>query len=122
MDTIVLKDKTGANVTYTKIRVEGSKSTFQHAGASLLERARVELRLNEGANANHVIGKLMIPTVQDNSSCCGPDGVAYTEVGSFNLTSVLVAATGDAEEFIAQFSSLVASALVKDMYVLGASA
>ena len=121
-DTITLKNKANANVVYNKVQQVGAKSIFVHSGGSLLERARVELRLNEGKQANHVVGKLLIPTKQDNSSCCGPDGVAYTEAGEFRLTSVLIAAADDADDFIAQFSSLVGSALVKSMYVNGASA
>lgn len=121
-DTITLKNAANESVVYTKVQQQGAKSIFVHAGDSLLERARVELRLNEGGQANHVVGKLLIPTKQDNSSCCGPDGVAYTEAGEFRLTSVLIAATANADDFIAQFSSLVASTLVKSMYVNGASA
>lgn len=119
--TIVLKDAAGADVTYTKVSQIGAKSTFVATGTNLQDRAKLELSVIERANTNRIVGKLSIPTVQDNTSSGGDRVVAWTEVGSFDLSSVLKANTAAAEDFIAQFRSLVATNAVKDAYTLGAS-
>lgn len=116
--SIILKDAANADVVYVESRRYGNSVDFIHMGANLLERSRIVLTLNENGKTNRVLGKLSIPTVQDDSN--GVPTVVYTEVGSFDLSSVLVADAAVAEDFMAQFGSLIANQAVKLMYTTGA--
>lgn len=116
--TITLKDKDNADVVYTLKSVQGSTAIFQN-GTNLLAKSRLTLQLIERDKTNRVIGKLSIPTVSDCSDTCVDPRIAYTEVGSFDLSSVLIAGSDEAENFIAQFSSLVSNAAVSDMFTNG---
>lgn len=116
---LVLKDKLNADVTYTLADRRQNSAVFVHKGSSLLEKSRVTLQLIERAKTNRVVGKLEIPTVLESTDPSVVDSVAYTEIGSFDLSSVLAANAVDAEDFMAQFASLVSGAAVKAMYTDG---
>lgn len=117
MTTITLKDRLSANVVYTLASRVGNTRTFVSSGTSLLGQRRLVLQLKENAQTNRVIAKLSIPTT--GTDAAGKPVVSWTEVGSFDLSAVLAASTTDAEDFLAQFASLVGHADVKAMYVTG---
>lgn len=116
---LVLKDRLNADVTYTLADRRSNAAIFINQGSSLLSRSRVTLQLVERQNTNRVIAKLEIPTILDSTTPGVGDSVGYTEIGSIDLSSVLAADTLDAQNFMAQFASLVSSAAVKAMYVNG---
>lgn len=116
---LVLKDRLNADVTYTLADRRSNAAIFINQGSSLLSRSRVTLQLVERQNTNRVIAKLEIPTILDSTTPGVGDSVGYTEIGSIDLSSVLAADTLDAQNFMAQFASLVSSATVKAMYVNG---
>lgn len=115
---IVLKNKDNADVTYTLVDRRANTAIYMAGGESLLSRSRLTLSLNERSQTNRVIGRLEIPTVLDAAPGIVP-GIAYKEIGSFDLSSVLAASSDDALNFIAQFKSLVATDVVKTMYADG---
>lgn len=115
---LILKNAANVDVTYVETQRSGTQRVFVHAGDSLLEQSKVTLSIVSKDKTNRVLGKLSIPTVEIIPST-GIPGVVWTEVGSIDLSSVLAASTASANDFMAQFASLVASDVVKQMYVSG---
>lgn len=118
MSTITLKNAAGQDVVYTEVSRTAGTINFVHNGTSLLDSARLTLKLVEKADTNRVIGKLSIPSV-DVVPTTGVQSVLWTEVGSFDLSSVLAADTAAANDFAAQFASLCATDTVKGLYTTG---
>lgn len=118
MPNITLKDKDDADVVYVEVSHVGNTRTYIHKGASLMDSARLTLTVKENGKTNRIVGKLSVPTVGTNPSSVVPS-VLWTEVGSFDLSSVLVADASAAEDFIAQFGSLASSETVKSLYTTG---
>lgn len=118
MPNITLKDKDNADVVYTEISHVGNTRTYLHKGASLMDSAKLTLSVKENGKTNRIVGKLSVPTVGTNPSSATPS-VLWTEIGSFDLASVLVASAAAAEDFIAQFGSLAGSDTVKSLYTNG---
>lgn len=116
---ITLKDAANADVVYTARQLSGNVAKFTAPSGSLMGKPALELQLNEKANTNRIVGKLSIPTVMDCPDQCKVPTVSYTEVGSFDLAAVKFASAVDAENFYAQFKSLVASDAVRNMFLFG---
>lgn len=115
---IVLKDAANADVRFDISRRNGNTAEFVHLGDSLLDRSRLQLALKENGRTNRILGKLSVPSVDVNPGTGKPE-VQYTEVGSFDLSSVLIASPAAANEFIAMFKSLVSSQVVAGMFTDG---
>lgn len=116
---LVLKDRLNADVSYTLADRRANVAVFVNQGSTLLSRSRVTLQLIERQKTNRVVCKLEIPTVLESTVPGVGDVVGYTEIGSIDLSSVLAADTLDAQNFMAQFASLISSATVKAMFVNG---
>lgn len=116
-NTITLKDKAGANVVYTLRQQMADRSIYIATGASISENRRLELQVKDNGKTVRVIGKLSVPTKGSCTSGCSTD--AFTEVGSFDLSSVKVADELSMDNFLAQFSSFIASPAVSDAYKTG---
>lgn len=116
--TIILKDKDGADVVFTEVSHNGNTVVYVCAGDSLLAQQRLTLTVNAKGQTNRIIAKLFDPTVEVVPST-GVPGVLWTEVGSFDLTSVLAASSDAANNFIAKFASLAGSDRVKALYTTG---
>lgn len=116
--TITLKNAAGADVVFNLRSVDArGKQTLISAGATLLEAKKLELSVVEHANTFRIIGKLSVPSA---SSCAGGCTTpAYTEVGSFDLSSVKVASESAQADFLALFSSFVGSDEVESSYTTG---
>lgn len=116
--SITLKDKDGVDVVFNEVSRNGNSRTYICPGSTLLDTKRIILNLNEKGATNRVTGKLSVPSVGVNPST-GVSGVLWTEVGSFDLSSVLAADSNAALNFIAMFSAFVASDTVKNLYTTG---
>lgn len=121
MSTITLKDSLDADVVFTENGRVGNSRLFVHAGASLLDTARITIGLVEKGATNRVIAKLSVPSVGIIPST-GVSGVLWTEVGSMDLSSVRAASSEAADNFIAMFASLAGAAIIESLYTTGASA
>lgn len=118
--SLTLKNNANEDVVFTIKNRNGNTAVFTNAGtAGLLGRATISLQLVERANTNRVIGKLSVPTVVDDVASSAVPVVAYTEVGSFDLSAVLAATAEDALDFTAMFKSLVSNQAIIDMYLSG---
>lgn len=117
--SIVLKDHNNANVTYTLRDRRSGTAIFMAPGSTLAGRSRLTLSIVERDKTNRVVGKLEIPSILECPDSCQPATVAYTEIGSFDLSAVKFASADDAADFIAQFQSLVSTAAVASMYTDG---
>lgn len=117
--SIVLKNHNNVDVTYTLRDRRSGTAIFMAPGDTLAGRSRLTLSIVERDNTNRVVGKLEIPTILECPDTCQPAKLAYTEVGSFDLSAVKFASAEDAENFIAQFQSLIATAAVASMYTDG---
>lgn len=116
--SIVLKNASNTDVTFVESQHDGDSITFVAAGTSLLDRKILQIRLRNNGATNRVVAKLSLPTVKVNPTS-GIPGVAYTEVGSMDLSAVKAASSEDAADFMALFASLAASDTVKDLYCEG---
>lgn len=116
---LVLKDRLNADVSYILADRRANVAVFVNQGSTLLSRSRITLQLIERQKTNRVVCKLEIPTVLEGTVPGVGDVVGYTEIGSIDLSSVLAADTLDAQNFMAQFASLISSATVKAMFVNG---
>ena len=114
--SITLKNAANADVVYNLARKAGNTAYFVSAGASLLEKSRLTLQIVEKTDTNRVVGKLSVPSILECPDQCVTPKVAYTEIGSFDLTAVLASKPADLENFFAQFKSLISSAAVRAMY------
>lgn len=119
-NTIVLKDKDAANVTFQLVGTSGETAIFRAQGSTLMGAPEVTLRIQRKQNVNRVYAKLSIPTVCTDASC-GKPVVSYTEVGSLDLSSVLAASEAARDNFIAMFASLAANQAVQAMFTDGIS-
>lgn len=117
--TIVLKDRNDADVTFTEARHDGNSIEFISRGSNLQDTKRLVLTLRPNGATNRVLGKLSIPTV-GTIPATGMAGVLFTEVGSFDLSSVKVASQEAADDFIAMFGSLASSGTVESLFTHGA--
>lgn len=117
--SIILLDRNSANVTFTKVNQTGNRVDFVAPGDTLLDAKSIALTLKQNRGTNRIAGKITVPTAHTNPSTGLPE-VAYTEVGSFDLTAVRFASDADAENFLALLSSLIASPAVSGMYRTGA--
>lgn len=118
--TIVLKDKDAADVTFSLVGAVGEIATFRAEGSTLLGAPEITLRIQRKQNVNRVYAKLSVPTVC-NDDPCGKQVVSYTEVGSLDLSSVLMASQDARDNFIALFASLAATDAVAAMFTDGTS-
>lgn len=118
---IILKDSADANVTFVPRNTQGNQVLYVAAGTSLLDVKRLELTLKDNGPTNRVVGKLSIPTAGANPQT-GLQGVQWTEIGSFDLSSVKVASTDAAEDFFALWASFAGHDAVKTMFVDGVRA
>lgn len=116
-NTITLKDKAGANVVFALRSITGDKASYVSAGSSMLENRRLDLQVKENKDTVRVVGKLSVPTVDAAGECCTP--TQFTEVGSFDLSSVKSADTASQENFLALFSSFVGGVEVAAAYTTG---
>jgi hypothetical protein len=116
--TIVLKNAANVDQTFSLAGVTANTVTYIKAGASLLETQRLEINLKNGKATNRVVGKLSVPSVGTNPST-GISGVQWTEVGSYDLTSVLAASATAAADFAALFGSLANHTATKTPYTTG---
>lgn len=116
--SITIKDKANADKVFTKVSQSGDRADFSCAGSNLQDSMSLALTLKSNGKTNRVIGKLTVPTTHTSPST-GLVEIAYTEVGSFDLTAVRFASTDAAENFYALLSSLIANAGIKDMYLTG---
>lgn len=119
-NTIVLKDKSNADVTFNLVGSVGEIATYRAQGDTLLGAPEVTLRIQRKQNVNRVFAKLSIPTVCVDDPC-GKPVVAYTEVGSLDLSSVLAASEDARDNFVAMFASLAATEAVQAMFTDGIS-
>lgn len=117
---IVLKNAAAANVTFAHRNTAGGTNVFVSAGTNLLDSKKLELTLKEGGQTNRVVGKLSVPSTGINPET-GLVSVQWTEVGSFDLSSVKVASTLAQDDFLAMFASLADHAAVKSLFKTGAS-
>lgn len=116
---ITLLNADATSVVYAARQISGNAARFTGPSVSLLGKPSIDLQLNEKANTNRVVGKLSIPTVKDAADPAKVPFVGYTEVGSFDLAAVKFASATDAENFYAQFVSLVQSEAVRNMFLSG---
>ena len=112
---IILKNKANVDVVFVPRNTAGNVVTYVAPGATLLGAMRLDLNLKEGGLTNRVVGKLSVPTVGVNPTT-GVNGVQWTEVGSFDLSSVKSATTVAAEDFFAMWKSLAGHAAVEAMF------
>lgn len=117
--SITLKDKDNADVVFSLKNRVGNTAIFAAPGTSLLDRKQLTLQLVEKGNTNRIIAKLSVPTLIDSATDAEVPKVAYTEVGSLDLSAVLVAAPAEAQNFVAMFASLTSSAAISSMYLSG---
>lgn len=115
---ITLKDKALVNHVFVPRSAANNTVVYVAPGSTLLDAKKLELTLKDNGPTNRVIGKLSLPTV-GVAPGTGVSGVQWTEVGSFDLSSVKVATSAAAEDFVAMFASLLASDAVKSMFVSG---
>lgn len=115
--TITLKNKAGSNVVFGLRSITGDKASYVSAGTSLADVKRLDLSIKEHSATFRVIGKLSVPTAVKCDGTC--QDVGWTEVGSFDLSSVKAASTEAAEDFLAMFSSFVESPEVAAAYTTG---
>lgn len=116
--TITLKDAAGADVVFTEFAHQGNEIIFRSPGSSLLDTKQLSLTLRPNGATNRVLAKLSVPSV-GVIPASGVQGILWTEVGSFDLSSVKAATTEAAEDFIAMFGSLATSDTVKTLYSHG---
>lgn len=119
MPTITLKDSGDNDVVFHRIGYDQDSLRFTTRGASLVGNAQLDLRLIRKANVNRVTAKLSVPSLCAPTDPCSPVKVAYTEVGSLDLSSVLIASEADRDNFVAMFASLAALPAVSDMFTDG---
>lgn len=115
--TITLKNKANNNVVFTLRSITGDKASYVSAGGSIAENMRLDLQVKEHRDTIRVVGKLSVPTVTKDEGCCNP--VAFTEVGSFDLSSVKIADSDSQENFLALMSSFVGGPEVAAAYTTG---
>lgn len=114
--SITLKDRVNADVVFQEASHDGNVIVLVSAGTSLLDRKQITLQLKtQGQATNRIIAKLSIPTVSTDPST-GLPAVAYTEVGSMDLTAVKAASANDAENLVKLFSGLASSNTIAQMY------
>lgn len=119
-NTIVLKDKSAADVIFQLVGTSGETAIFRAQGSTLMGAPEVTLRIQRKQNVNRIYAKLSIPTVCTDASC-GKQTISYTEVGSLDLSSVLSASEAARDNFVALFASLAANQAVQAMYTDGMS-
>lgn len=117
--TIVLKDKANANVTFTRTGISGNSVIYDNRGASLLNRKRLTLTVNENKNTNRIAVKLSLPSVCNDGTDCATESIKYTQVASADVTVVRFASTVDREDLGALFGSLITNIAVQDMITDG---
>lgn len=117
--SITLKNRANEDVVFTLKNRSGNTAVFAAPGTTLMGRATLSLQLVERQNTNRVIAKLSVPSVLECPDQCKVPEVAYTEVGSFDLSAVHAATQEDAQDFIAMFKSLVSNTSIADMYLSG---
>jgi hypothetical protein len=116
--TIVLKNNANVDQTFTLSGVTGNSVSYIMAGSSLLATRKLDIVIKRGKATNRIVGKLSVPSVGVNPST-GISGVQWTEVGSFDLSSVLSADSAAALDFAAMFGSLANHAATKTPYATG---
>lgn len=116
--TIVLKNAANADQTFSLSGVTANSVSYIQSGANLLATRKLDIVIRHGKATNRIVGKLSIPSVGVNPST-GISGVQWTEIGSFDLASVLAADATAAADFAAMFGSLANHAAVKTPYTTG---
>lgn len=116
--TISLKNAANVDQTFTLSGVTGNSVSYIMAGANLLATRKLDIVIKAGKATNRIVGKLSVPSVGTNPST-GLSGVQWTEVGSYDLSSVLAADTTAASDFAAMFGSLANHTATKTPYTTG---
>lgn len=116
LNTITLKDKDNVNVAFNLRSFTGDKASYVSAQGSIAENMRLDLQVKEHRDTVRVVGKLSVPTVV---TVDGTINVAFTEVGSFDLSSVKKADEASQDNFLALMSSFVSSPEVAAAYTTG---
>lgn len=116
--TITLKNKANADVVFTEYAHQGNEILLRSPGTSLLDTKQLSIVLRPNGATNRVMAKLSVPTVGVIPTS-GVQSILWTEVGSFDLSSVKAATTEAADDFIAMFGSLANSNTVKRLYSHG---
>lgn len=116
--TIVLKNAANVDQTFSLSGVTANSVSYIQAGSNLLATRRLDIVIKNGKATNRIVGKLSIPSVGVSPST-GLSGVLWTEVGSFDLSSVLAADAVAAADFAAMFGSLVNHTASKTPYTTG---
>lgn len=115
-NTITLKDKDNNNVVFNLRSITGDRASYVSAQGSIAENMRLDLQVKEHRDTVRVIGKLSVPTV---GQVDGSTTVLFTEVGSFDLSSVKKADLASQENFLALMSSFTAGTEVAAAYTTG---
>lgn len=118
MTTIVLKDRNDEDVIFKFTGVTNNGVVYDAIGATLLDRKRLTLQVQEGANVNRVKYKISVPSVCSSGTDCVPT-VSYTLVDSGDLSVVRFSSIEDRQDLAAFHKSLAASDVVTDMIVSG---
>lgn len=115
MTTIVLRDADSNDVTFTLFSASGDSLRFGHTPNDvLLGQEEVQLRIQRKQGVNRVYAKIILPHVCDAAPGCTPV-VDFTEIGSLDLSSVLMADSATRKRFFALFASLASSPDVQAM-------
>lgn len=117
--SIVLKNSSNADVTFTLSHQLANGVVFDSVGESLLDRKRLTLTLGESQNVNRVRLKLSVPHVcQNGGTGCSPV-IDYTQVASMDFSVVRFASGEARDDLIALAASLAADAQVKQLVTNG---
>lgn len=117
MNTIVLKDALGADITLAYIGNTPDGVVFERKSETLLGRTRVQLSLVETNKTNRVRGKLTVPAVA--SAADGVPTIQYTEIGSFDFSVFRAGHESGRKDIAAMFASLIANPAVVGAIVDG---
>lgn len=117
--TIVLKDAANADVSFNLVSGENpAQIIYENQSGPIVGRKRIVLSMKQNANVNRVKARIAIPSVSVDP-LSGKSTVAWTNVASLDVSSVLYAPADAATEMMALFESLTASTVVADMVTNG---
>lgn len=114
---ITLKNAADTDVVFHLRSIVADKAIYVAVGATIAENRRLEIQVKENGKTVRVVGKLSVPSASNCDGGCSTE--AFTEIGSFDLSSVKVAPTTAQDEFLALFGSFIANQVVSDAYKTG---
>lgn len=114
---MILKDKDGADVTFTRTGTTADGVVYDSRGSSLLDTKRLTFRLVETKATNRIHVKLSVPSVCASSVDCAVPEVKYTQVASGDITVVRFASEDDRNNLAAFLKSIYALPEVSSMIV-----